>query len=262
MRQLAAMKNTTIKLNAIYITLIIGILVALIIPAIPQDPEYHNFADQRQMFGISHFWNVISNLPFIIVSYIAVNNLLQAGILKYPQALFSCYLIFFIAMGVVGIGSAYYHLQPTNETLFWDRLPMTVSFMAFMSIIIGEFISEKVALKLMLPLILIGTATVIYWYFTEQAGHGDLRAYVLIQFLPMLIIPMILLMFPARYTHTGYLWAMLATYLFAKIFEFFDAGLFNIFGLSGHAIKHFFAAVGPYLFYLEMKKRSLLTEHK
>lgn len=256
------MKHSSIKLNAIYITLIVGVLIVLIIPAIPQDPEYHNFADQRQILGISHFWNVISNLPFIIVSYIAVSNLLQGGMLKYPQALFSCYLIFFIAMGAVGVGSAYYHLQPTNETLFWDRLPMTVGFMAFMSIIVGEFISEKVALKLILPLILIGTATVIYWYYTEKAGHGDLRAYGLVQFLPMLIIPMILLMFPTRYTHSAYLWAMLAAYMVAKIFEFFDAGLFNMIGLSGHAIKHCFAAIGPYLFYLEMKKRSLLAEHK
>jgi len=254
------MKNSSIKLNTIYITLIIGVLVAVFIPAIPQDSAYHNFADQRQIFGMPHFWNVISNLPFIFVSYIAVNNLLQEGVLKYPQVLFSCYLIFFIGMGAVGIGSAYYHLQPTNETLFWDRLPMTVGFMAFMSIIIGEFISEKVALKLMLPMILIGTATVIYWYFTEQAGQGDLRPYGLIQFLPMLIIPMILLMFPTRYTHTGYLWAMMAAYLVAKIFEFFDAGVFNMIGMSGHAIKHVFAAIAPYLFYLEMKKRSLIPE--
>ena len=256
------MKNSSIKINAIYIALIIGVLVALIIPAIPQDPAYHNFADQRQILGTPHFWNVISNLPFIIVSYIAVKNLLQGGVLKYPQALFSCYLVFFVGMGAVGIGSAYYHLQPTNETLFWDRLPMAVGFMAFMSIIIGEFISEKVALKLMLPMIIIGAATVIYWYFTEQAGQGDLRPYGLIQFLPMLIIPMILLMFPARYTHTGYLWAMLAAYMFAKIFEFFDAGVFNMIGMSGHAIKHVFAAIAPYLFYLEMKKRSLLPEQK
>jgi len=256
------MKNASLKLNALYITLIIGVLVALIIPAIPQDAAYHDFADQRQILGTSHFWNVISNLPFIIVSYIAVNNLLQGGVMKFPHALFSCYLIFFIGIGTVGIGSAYYHLQPTNETLFWDRLPMTVGFMAFMSIIIGEFISEKVASKLMFPMILIGPATVIYWHFTEQTGQGDLRAYGLIQFLPMLIIPMILLMFPARYTHTGYLWAMLAAYLLAKIFEFFDAGVFNMIGMSGHAIKHVFAAIAPYLFYLEMKKRSLLSGNK
>jgi hypothetical protein len=28
-----------------------------------QDLAYHNFADQRGMFGIPHFWNVISMFP-------------------------------------------------------------------------------------------------------------------------------------------------------------------------------------------------------
>ena len=252
--------SNVIKINAIYLTIIIGVLIVLNISPLPQNPDYHNFADQRQMIGMPHFWNVISNLPFIIVSFIAVNNLLQDGILKYPQALFSCYLVFFIAIGTVGMGSAYYHLQPTNETLFWDRLPMTIGFMSFVSIIIGEYISEKVALKLLVPFILIGTASVIYWYLTEQAGHGDLRPYGLVQFLPMLIIPMILLMFPARYTHTLYIWGMLGTYMIAKVFELCDGDLFNMIGWGGHAIKHVFAAIGPYLFYLAMKTRRRLFD--
>jgi len=255
------MKNpSAIKLYAIYTTLMLGMLIVLNISPIPQDLEYHNFADQRQIIGIPHLWNVISNLPFLVVSYIAVSHLLQEGVLIYPQKLFNCYLVFFIAIGTVGIGSAYYHLHPTNETLFWDRLPMTVGFMAFIAIILGEFISEKIALRLMIPLVLIGTSSVIYWYFTEQAGRGDLRFYGLVQFLPMLIIPMILLMFPARYTHTAYLWAMLGAYFVAKIFEFFDDEIFNIIGLGGHAIKHFCAAIGPYLFFLEMKKRRLISK--
>lgn len=211
------------------------------------------------MIGISNFWNVISNFPFIFISYIAVKDLLKKGVMEYPLALFSCYLVFYISIGTVGIGSAYYHLQPTNETLFWDRLPMTVGFMAFMTIIIGEYISEKAALKLLLPLILIGAASVIYWYLTEQAGHGDLRPYGLVQFLPMLIIPMILLMFPSRYTHTAYLWGMLGAYFIAKIFEEFDDNIFNIVGMGGHAIKHVFAAIGPYLFFLAMKKRNRVS---
>ena len=73
---------------------------------------------------------------------------------------------------------------------------MTIAFMAFMSIIIGEYISEKAASTALIPLVLIGIISVIYWYITEQAGQGDLRPYALVQFLPMVIIPMVLLMFP------------------------------------------------------------------
>ena len=250
------MKNdNSIKLYLIYIILLISILVMINISPIPQPLEYHNFADQRQILSISNFWNVISNLPFIIISYFAVTNLLNTGTLKYPAALHSSYLIFFLSIGAVGIGSAYYHLQPSNETLFWDRLPMTVGFMAFVVIIIGEYISEKVALKLLYPLILAGFISIIYWFFTELAGHGDLRPYVLIQFVPMLIIPMILLMFPARYTHIRYIWWMLAAYLIAKILETFDLHIFNVLGFSGHSLKHIIAAIGAYIFLLALKKR-------
>ena len=43
-------------------------LVALLfVPPIPQDPTYHEFADQRTLLGVPHFWNVVSNVPFIIV---------------------------------------------------------------------------------------------------------------------------------------------------------------------------------------------------
>lgn len=243
------------KVYVLYLVLLIAILTIYFIPPISQNPDYHDFADQRKIFGIAHFWNVFSNLPFLIVSFIAVNDLLKDGVLKYPATLFLCYLIFFIAIGAVCLGSAYYHLQPSNNSLFWDRLPMTVGFMAFTAIIIGEFINEEAALKMLLPLILLGMASVVYWSVSELAGNGDLRFYVLIQFGPILIIPMIILMFPARYSHTGYLWAMLGAYFIAKVFELLDAEVYQSIGFSGHAIKHLFAATGPYLFYLALKKR-------
>src|SRR3990172_102797 len=31
-------------------------------------PNYHNFADQRALWGVSNFWNVVSNLPFLLVA--------------------------------------------------------------------------------------------------------------------------------------------------------------------------------------------------
>ena len=39
-------------------------------PAIPQPAEYHDFADQRGLAGIPHFWNVVSNLPFAIIGLV------------------------------------------------------------------------------------------------------------------------------------------------------------------------------------------------
>ena len=89
------MHNSNVKkLNAIYLVSTIAVLAVFSLSPIPQSLDYHNFADQRQVLGIAHFWNVTSNLPFIAVSFIAVNNLLNEGSLKYPKKLFLSYLVF------------------------------------------------------------------------------------------------------------------------------------------------------------------------
>ena len=44
-----------------------GIAAAFWFSPIPQDPAYHGFADRRTLFGIPNFWNVFSNLPFVLV---------------------------------------------------------------------------------------------------------------------------------------------------------------------------------------------------
>jgi hypothetical protein len=47
--------------------LVVSLGGLLLLPPIPQDQSYHQFADQRTMFGIPNFWNVVSNLPFLAV---------------------------------------------------------------------------------------------------------------------------------------------------------------------------------------------------
>ena len=65
--------------NIGYIVLIILAVLALIgmfmISPIEQDRAYHNFSDNRAVFGIPNFWNVISNLPFLIVGCLGMYKL-------------------------------------------------------------------------------------------------------------------------------------------------------------------------------------------
>jgi hypothetical protein len=35
--------------------------------------------------------------------------------------------LFFAGVTAVGVGSTYYHLNPDNATLVWDRLPVSLS---------------------------------------------------------------------------------------------------------------------------------------
>ena len=251
------------KLLGFWLITLLCFVLVLFSPPISQNLEYHDFADQRRLMGIDHFWNVMSNLPFLVVGYLGVKLLSSTYVAQCSKQLLNAYRVFFVAIAVVGLGSMYYHLQPNNQTLLWDRLPMTIAFMAFFSLIIGEYINEQLGQLALLPLVLVGVASVVYWYLTEQSGHGDLRFYAFIQFAPMLLIPYILLVLPARYSDQQYIWAMLATYLVAKVFEALDMNVFA-FGqvMGGHAIKHICAALGPYLFYQGLKQRHLLAQNQ
>jgi multidrug efflux pump subunit AcrB len=89
---------------------------------------------------------------------------------------------------------------------------------------------------------------------TESAGgRGDLRVYGLVQFLPMLLIPLMLLVSPGQGLRSSWLWATLAIYGLSKVTEYFDHGILESTGLlSGHTIKHLLASLAVHCAVLAM----------
>ena len=246
--------NKTLLLRS-FLVFIVAVVIAmfLFIAPITQDINYHNFADQREIFTVSNFWNVFSNVPYFVVGLWALSKMRSLAILKEMNI---AYLLLFLGVILVAFGSGYYHLDPKNETLVWDRLPMTIAFMALFSIILSEFIEIKLGKKLLFPLLFLGLASVFYWSWTESQGMGDLRAYVLVQFLPIILIPVILLLFKATYSLTKGYWILLLCYLLAKIFEHFDAAIYEMLVvISGHSLKHMVSALGLYFLLKAFEQR-------
>jgi len=239
---------------------LIAIIAMYFVNPIAQDLSYHQFADQNSLFSIPHFWNVVSNIPFLLVGVIGLLSLRNS--VKLPGALTelkTAYITFFIGVFLTGLGSAYYHWMPDNATLLWDRLPMTISFVAFFVVIVGENISVSLARKMLFPLLFIGVFSVLYWMFTESKGSGDLRLYALVQFLPILLIPFILWLYSSPFKGQKYIVAVISAYVLAKMAEYFDHQILDMLGfMSGHPIKHVIAAIGTYFFYLALKKRIFL----
>ncbi len=235
---------------------LVGTIVMFFIPRISQDPNYHNFIDQRRLFGIPNFWNIMTNIPFIIAGALGLHvcnpNVPRGGL---PE-LGSGYRMLFVGILLVGFGSAYYHYNPSTQTLLWDRLPMTIAFMAFLCVIVGEHISIHGANRLLAPALVIGLGAVIYWYVTEAKGVGDLRPYGLVQFLPMVLIPLILILFQSRLSNNGYIWVVLGAYAASKVAEHQDVAVYHITGIiSGHSVKHLFASFGALLMVLALTRR-------
>src|SRR5437667_12696905 len=155
---------------------LLGVASSLVVPAIPQAQLYHHFADQRSLAGTPNVWNVISNLPFLIVGGWGILYLSSGSA---PDGLQDSterwmFLFFFIAAAFTGVGSAYYHLAPNNERLVWDRLPITMTFMRLFAIIIAERLSRRVGVWLFVSLIVFGVASVLYLHLTEIWVRGGL----------------------------------------------------------------------------------------
>ena len=235
------------RLIPLYILAILAVVLAVMLPPIIQDPGYHKFADQREWWGIPFFWNVVSNLPFILAGLYGLWAWRCAqwhdAADRWPWLIIACASI------LVGFGSGYYHWHPDNRTLFWDRLPMTLFFMGLFAAAIMERVHARAGLFLLLPFLALGVLSVEVWRRGELTGVGDLRFYALVQFYPMLALPTILWLFRSRYTHGGMLWGMSGYYLLAKLAEHFDTGIFALTGhvLSGHTLKHFLAAYAVYM---------------
>ncbi|MEO7386455.1 MAG: ceramidase domain-containing protein [Gammaproteobacteria bacterium] len=227
-----------------------AIAVALMMPAIPQDAGYHQFADQTPLFGVPNFWNVASNVPFLLVG---AWGLLALPVL-HPTIPRPTYLVFCVGVTLVGIGSSYYHYAPTSNTLVWDRLPMTLAFMALFSMVIGDRVSAPLGRRLLWPLVLAGVLSVMYWDWTELQGRGDLRAYGLVQFRPMVLIPLMLVTRTGNGLRASWLWATLGAYALAKLAEYFDVAIHAAIGvLSGHSLKHLLSALAVYFALLSMQ---------
>jgi hypothetical protein len=226
---------------------VVAAAVLLCLPRLPQDPHYHDFADQRTLLGVPHALNVLSNLPLCIVGVLGLWQVRRGRFLQPAERW--PYAVLFAGVALTGLGSSYYHLDPDNERLVWDRLPMTVAFMGFFAAQLAERVSLRAGARLLGPLVALGAASVLYWHETERRGAGDLRPYYLVQFYPLAATPLLLVLFPPRYTGAPYVWAALGFYLLAKIVELpaLDRGIFLLSGvISGHTLKHLLAALGAY----------------
>jgi hypothetical protein len=241
----------------IILTALLTVGGILTLGPIPQDFRYHLFVDTREIWSVPNFWNVVTNVPFAIVGLLGLYKLRVPGKLGFLYENSTAYTLLFFGTFLVGFGSGYYHLAPDNQTLVWDRLPMTIAFMALFSIIISEFISVRSGRALLLPLILAGILSVVHWHFSEIRGEGDLRFYALVQFYPMLAIPIMLVCFRSGCTHVYAYWWLLLAYIAAKLFEHFDGEVFDALGfISGHSLKHLTAALGMYVLLAFYQKRS------
>jgi hypothetical protein len=234
------------------------LVVAALVPRIPQPQSYHDFADQRAWLGIPNFGDVASNLLFAVSGVWGLIFLLG----RRGQELFLdprerwAYVFLFLGLLLTAFGSAYYHVAPDNARLVWDRLPMTLAFIGLVSAMISERVSVPAGFYLLPLLLLVGASSVVLWWYSEARGAGDLRFYAAVQVYAVLILPVLLLL-PPRYTRSWDFAVVFCFYVMAKIFETADRGIFSLdrHAISGHTLKHLAAGAAGFWILRMLQKR-------
>ena len=219
----------------------IGAAAALLVYGpIAQLPNYHAFADTRVLFGIPHWGDVVSNVGFTVVAawglrVLSTSRGHRAGRLGYG--------LFLVSLLLTSIGSSFYHWAPDNSRLVWDRLPIALACAGLLAAVRAESKPGTHELVWTVCLAVSGLASVLWWHVTEGAGQGDLRPYLLLQGLPLVLVPL----WQARATAPAERAAFgvaIVLYAAAKVTELNDHTLYQHFGgLSGHTLKHVLAAM-------------------
>lgn len=212
-------------------------------------PAYFAFVDDRAFFGVSNAWNVLTNLPFLYVGYCMFKTYKSEAnaYYRYPG--------FVLALGMVltAFGSAYFHWNPNSETLFWDRLPMVIAFTGVLLFLVTDRFSPDLTLAAAVPMLLLAIGSVIYWKVAD-----DLRPYAVLQ-LGLLLFSILIAVFrkPNRITN-GAVFGMAFFYLLAKVVEYQDGALYEMSEhfISGHSLKHLFAAGAVIIFACRFKVRT------
>lgn len=203
---------------------------------IAQNPGYHHFADERKMLGIPNFMNVITNVPFFLLGVAGLSQ-----VRKFKEKQLRCiFITLFIGFFLLTFGSGYYHWSPNNMTLVYDRIPIAIVIMSFLSFFIYECVDKTAGFKAFFILNIIGALSVIYWIWTENVRKGDLRWYGLVQFFPGVAIPLILLIYKSTFNDLREILLLFVFFVLAKLAEMFDKPVYHLLNniISGHSLKH------------------------
>lgn len=224
--------------------------LAGLLPRIPQPLQYHYFADQRACFGMQNCLDTASNVLFMLAGVAGLGFLRsKPGRLAFIEPYEALpYALFFLATILAGFGSGYYHIAPDNGRLVWDRAAVALALMSWFAAILCERVSLAA-----------GLGSVAYWGWSEAHGMGDLRPYGLMQLYPMLLIPLLLWLYPPRYSGDRDILIVIGLYLLALLCDLTDRPIAALTGLfSGHTAKHVIAALAMYWVVLRLRRRRIL----
>lgn len=231
---------------------------ALLHGPIAQFEDYHAFADRLTLFGIPHALDVLSNLGFAVVALWGLWRLAPRRRSHFPHS-WSGYALFLAGLLLTAAGSSWYHLAPDDHRLLWDRLPIAL---ASAGLLAGVWADCRQRDSRLLASLLgaFALAGVLWWYLTALHGVGDLRAYLLLQVLTVVLIPLWQWLHGRPRGERQAFAAALGLYVLAKCAELLDHQIAALLApLSGHTLKHLLSTVATAVVVAQLARRAPLA---
>jgi len=244
--------------------LILGVAIAaygalrLSFGALPQDPTYHLFVDTRTCLGIiPHAGDVLTNAAILAAGLFGL--VLRPRMALAPDERAPANALIAGAI-LTALGSAYYHWEPSNATLVWDRLPMAIVLAAVLVLVMADRAHPLFARYALWPFMLFAMASVVFWGASEAMGRGDLWLYLVVRVGSVVAIAFLLILREPRYTGTKWVVCALACAVALTVFERFDREVFRLTGdlASGHNLKHVAAGLTLACVFWWLRVRKLL----
>ena len=195
-----------------------------------------------------HAADVLSNLGFAFVALWGLFALWPQRRHPALAAGWPGYRLFLVGLLLTAVGSSFYHLAPDNARLVWDRLPIALACAGLLAAVGAETRAGAHGARRAFWLMLCAVASVGWWRYTDLHGAGDLRPYLLLQGLPIILIPVWQAIHRAPRADRLWFGAALLLYVFAKYAELHDHQLLLVLGwISGHTLKHLLATAATAL---------------
>lgn len=223
-------------------------------------PEAHDYADSRAWLGIPSAANVCVNVAMLAVGSW---GWCVTRVSAWPPQLRRPWQLFQACAVVSALLAAAYHTWP-GDTLFVATHAATAG--GFMMLTLGmlaERVHPRFGASMSCGLLLLGAAVLAGAVLIGRSSGNplDMRPLLLLEIVPVLVIPAGALSLPGRATHARDWIVVLLLYAAAKLLEPSDALILQSSGwVSGHTLMHLAltAAVG-WMAYCAVRARSALV---
>src|SRR5258708_31014914 len=125
---------------------------------------------------LSFIANVMTSIPLLLIGIFGL-RLTASAPKRRDRSLSGPLAVFMLSLVLVGIGSIFYHLSPSPDRLFWDRLPIAICLAAFACAAANIYRESGIGSALLPYALVVAGSSVVYLYVTWLRGHADLAFY-------------------------------------------------------------------------------------